>query len=68
MDYGFPNIKDLNICEAISWYTKQVAEITNVKNRVNGTFSEEYKEALLQWKKELNRKASIERNKLRNCL
>lgn len=63
MDYGFPKIEEINICEAICWYTKQVVEITNVKNRVNGTFSEEYKEALLQWKKELNRKALTERDK-----
>lgn len=47
--------------EAIHWYTKQVAEITSVKNRVACTYSEAYKQALLRWKSELNRKVLAER-------
>ena len=61
MEHQLPNINEMTTVEAIQWYTKQVVEVTSVKNRVAGTYSEEYKQALLQWKKELNRRALAER-------
>ncbi|EKN67072.1 hypothetical protein BABA_13145 [Neobacillus bataviensis LMG 21833] len=61
MNHQLPNIDEMTTIEAISWYTKQVVEITSAKHRIAGTYSDEYKQALLQWKKELNRKALAER-------
>lgn len=48
MEHQFPNINEMTTIEAISWYTKQVVEVTSVKNRVAGTYLDEYKQALLQ--------------------
>lgn len=56
-----PNYKEMTTAEAINWYTKQVAEVTSAKNRIAGMYSDEYKHALLQCKKELNRKVLEER-------
>lgn len=56
-----PDINSMNTIEAISWYTKKVAEITSVKHRVAGTYSEAYKQALLRWKQELNKRILAER-------
>ena len=60
----FPDINNLTVSEAISWYTKQVAEVTNAKNRVAGTYTADYRKALLSWKKELNRKVLEARSAL----
>lgn len=61
MTFHLPNINEMTIIEAINWYTKELTKVFEVKNRVAGTYSEEYKEALLCWKQELNRKAREER-------
>jgi len=47
--------------EAIHWYTKEVAEVFSAKNRIAGTYSDSYRDALLGWKQELNRKALKEK-------
>jgi hypothetical protein len=60
-NFQLPNIQEMTTVEAIHWYTKQIVEVTNVKHRVAGTYSEAYKQALLSWKKELNRKVLAER-------
>jgi Mg2+/Co2+ transporter CorC len=59
--HQLPNIDEMTTIEAIYWYTKQITEVTSVKNRVARTYSDEYQQALMQWKKELNRKALTER-------
>jgi hypothetical protein len=61
MSYKFPDLNKVSTLEAICWYTKQVVEIGSVKNRLAGTYSEAYKEALFCWKGELNTKALEER-------
>jgi hypothetical protein len=61
MENQLPNINEMNTIEAINWYTSKVAEVFNINNRVAGTYSDEYKDALLSWKQELNKKALEER-------
>ncbi|RIU93316.1 hypothetical protein [Oceanobacillus picturae] len=65
MDYQLPNINEITTINAISWYTKELTKIFDIKNRVNGTYTDEYKDALLVWKQELNSKALNERSNLR---
>jgi hypothetical protein len=60
MNFQLPKINEVMTVEAIHWYTKQIVEVTNVKHRVAGTYSEAYKQALLSWKKELNRRVLAE--------
>jgi hypothetical protein len=61
MNFQLPKINEMTTVEAIRWYTKQIAEVTSVKSRVAGTYSEAYKQALLSWKQELNRRVLAER-------
>ncbi|PWW20212.1 hypothetical protein DFO73_11626 [Cytobacillus oceanisediminis] len=62
MNFQFPNIDEMKIEDAIVWYLKETNKVFSTKNRIAGTFSDEYKQALLQWKLELYRKALAERN------
>jgi hypothetical protein len=61
MNFQLPKINEMTTVEAIHWYTKQIAEVTSVKSRVAGTYSEAYKQSLLSWKQELNRRVLAER-------
>ncbi|MTH53533.1 hypothetical protein GKZ89_08890 [Bacillus mangrovi] len=64
MDLDFPNINKVTTIEAISWYTGKVAEVTQKKHRIAGTFSEGYINALLAWKQGLNSKIAEARRSL----
>ncbi|MDU1845215.1 MAG: hypothetical protein E6778_06680 [Niallia nealsonii] len=64
MSVQLPEINEMTTIEASSWYTKQVAEITNPKNRIAGTYLDEFKQALIRWKGELSRRVLAERNGL----
>lgn len=57
-----PNIKELTIVEAIHWYTGEVAKLTSRKARINGTYSDDYINALKAWKQRLNAKIALESN------
>lgn len=62
MDIQLPNINEMTLEDAIVWYLKETNRVFSTKHRVAGTFSNEYKRALWQWKQELNRQALEERN------
>ncbi|WP_409289654.1 hypothetical protein [Peribacillus sp. SCS-37] len=62
MTFDLPDINKMSTIEAIHWYTARVVEVTSVKNRIAGTFSEEYKAALMVWKKELNNRVIAEKH------
>ncbi|MGG1630058.1 hypothetical protein [Rossellomorea sp. NRS-1567] len=68
MNYDFPDLTKVTTIEAICWYTKQVVVISKVKNQSGGTYSKEYREALLSWKEELNVKALEERKSFYNAI
>jgi hypothetical protein len=55
----------MSTVQAIAWYTGEVAKIYEPKARINGTYSEEYKDALFQWKKVLNKRCELELRKRR---
>ncbi|MRX52920.1 hypothetical protein GJU41_02950 [Bacillus idriensis] len=54
-----PNITEMKAEDAILWYLKEINEVYSTKHRVAGTYSEEYKEALLDWKHQLNEKCNV---------
>ncbi|UAL53499.1 hypothetical protein [Metabacillus dongyingensis] len=54
-----PNIDEMKAEDAILWYLKEINEVYSTKHRVAGTFSDDYKSALLAWKKELNLKCNV---------
>ncbi len=62
MNYELPNINKMTTIQAIHWYTKEVAEVFSAKNRINGIYSDAYKDALLAFKQMLNRKALADSN------
>lgn len=62
MQYNLPGTNKMAIVEAIHWHTKKLLKHPNIEKLVNGKYQNEYKAALLRWKKELNRKALAERN------
>lgn len=64
MKFQLPNINEMTTVEAIHWYTQEIAEVFSVRNRINGTYSDAYKDALLAFKQELNRKSLADKNLL----
>lgn len=58
---NLPNIDNMSIVEAIHWYTGEVAKVTSREARINGTYSEDYKKALFDWKQRLNRRCELVR-------
>lgn len=65
MEFQLPNINEMTTIQAIQRYTKTVAEVFSAKNRIAGTYSDEYKKTLLHWKQVLNSKALEERKAFR---
>ena len=58
-----PNLNEMTTTQAIHWYTKEVSEVFSTKNRIAGTYTNEYKDALLGFKQEMNIKAINDRNR-----
>lgn len=59
---NLPNLEEMTIVEAIQWYTGEVAKVFERTARINGTYSDSYKNSLYEWKQHLNRKIALERN------
>jgi len=57
MKLKFPNLDKLTDIEAIHWYTKTVRELTDA-----GTIHE-YRDELLKWKEQLNKRLEENRKK-----
>lgn len=61
VSFNLPDIEKMTNVEAIHWYTGQVAKVTSREARINGTYSEDYKKALFDWKQRLNKRCELER-------
>ncbi|MYL44409.1 hypothetical protein GLV94_02010 [Virgibacillus halodenitrificans] len=62
---NLPDLDKMTIVEAIHWYTGEVAKVFTPKARINGTYSDDYKNALFFWKQCLNEKIDKHRRILK---
>lgn len=60
MNPTLPNIEEMSLIEAIHWYTGEVAKVTSREARMNGIYTEEYKDSLYKWKLRLNQRCRLE--------